>query len=463
MDGSFEKSLRPLFLEFLNKLSAQQKRILRDGEPDTATKVMLADLILEIIMAVTKSLVRSFMNLDVDYVQDKLNDALSQAFGELMEIPNQDECKNLTSNLSTVMSSEICRSIQQARSSTSSAQSEPLYEHFTCPRKLNQVIGYASKTFKAFLCKIKQAGSHWLNGELEDSDSDSGSDSFFFYETEQKDTVEKIQVPSQDSFVEATAKAACEIIKSNINNFTENLLSDVPYEDYQQLKAETSEEIARISESIAQSISSMKEADAEASSKWTLNTVTENIRKFFRQSFLKAWLQGMVAKLRNTFDQDSTVACSDSLGSLTESVESLLSTSTSSIPKDRVLIFTEQLSNLLYNYITNGTTIIPPSLRACIPKSHSDMYEDIRRKAWIFILVMSWFQHTQTGSIADNVMLALTSNDSQASAGQPEQSVPEPVSQQDPEEFQKMDKVFVEILVRKLMTRIFRKAKMDWK
>ncbi len=137
----------------------------------------------------------------------------------------------------------------------------------------------------------------------------------------------------------------------------------------------------------------MKEADAEASSKWTLNTVTENIRKFFRQSFLKAWSQGMVAKLRNTFDQDSTAACSDSLGSLAESVESLLSTSTSSIPKDRVLIFTEQLSNLLYNYITNGTTIIPRSLRACTPKSHSDMYEDIGREAWILILVMSWFQH----------------------------------------------------------------------
>ncbi len=47
------------------------------------------------------------------------------------------------------------------------------------------------------------------------------SDSFFFYEMEQKDTVERIQVPSQDCFVEATAKAACEIIKSDVNNFTE--------------------------------------------------------------------------------------------------------------------------------------------------------------------------------------------------------------------------------------------------
>ncbi len=85
------------------------------------------------------------------------------------------------------------------------------------------------------------------------------SDSSFVHEMEQKDTVERIQVPSQGSFVEATAKATCEIIKSNVNNFTESLLSGVPYEDYQQLKAETSEEIARISESIAQSISSMKE------------------------------------------------------------------------------------------------------------------------------------------------------------------------------------------------------------
>ncbi len=68
MEKLIETSLRPLILDFLNKLTAEQRKILRDGEPDTATKVMLADLILEIIMSVTKALVKAFMGLDVESV-----------------------------------------------------------------------------------------------------------------------------------------------------------------------------------------------------------------------------------------------------------------------------------------------------------------------------------------------------------------------------------------------------------
>ncbi len=47
-----------------------------------------------------------------------------------------------------------------------------------------------------------------------DSTAVPDSDSFFFDEMEQKDDVEEIQVPSQDSFVKSTAKAACEIANS---------------------------------------------------------------------------------------------------------------------------------------------------------------------------------------------------------------------------------------------------------
>ncbi len=145
---------------------------------------------------------------------------------------------------------------------------------------------------------------------------------------------------------------------------------------------------------------------------------------------------------------------------LIESVESLLSTSTCSIPSDRILIFTEQLSNLLYNYITSGTTLIPRSLRACIPLSHTDMYADIRKKAWIFILVISWFQHTQVGRHSDSVICALTSKESQAPTGQPESLVTgskceEPVTKQDAEVQRERDKAFVRILVKKLVKRIY--------
>ncbi len=192
---------------------------------------------------------------------------------------------------------------------------------------------------------MKQAHSHRSNSRLED------------VEFEQMDDKEEIQVPSEDSFVIKTTKAVHDIIKDNMGNIMETLLKDVSEEDYKQLQAEISEEIEEISQSIAETISSIKEADAAAlHQKWKMKTVREKISKFFRKSFLKARLQGIVAKLRSKFKQDSKAACSDSLESLIESVESLLLTSTFSIPSDRVLIFREQLSSLLYNYVTNGTT-----------------------------------------------------------------------------------------------------------
>ncbi len=457
MDRLMETSLRPLVLDFLNNLTVKQTKILRDGEPDMATKVMIADLILEIILSVTKALVKAFMILDTESVQATLNDALSQTFGEFWGNPDQDECKSWTTDFSAGLSTEISMSFHLASSSASSAQSEPLYRHFTCPQTLNKIIGDASKTLKVFLCKMKQARSYRSNSRLGD------------VEMEHMDHGEQIQVglPSQHSFENKTTKAAYEIIKNNMSDIMENLLTDIPGEDYEQLQAETSEEIEEFSKCIAKTVSSVEATDAAASpSKWTSKIVGKKIKNFCRKSFLKARLHSTVTKLRRKFKQDSRVACSGSLGSLVESVDSLLLPSTISIPSERVLIFTEQLSSLLYNYLTNGTTIIPRSLRASVPMSHTDMYEDIRKKAWIFILVVSWFQHTQVGSHSDSVIRALTGNGSQAPRGQPEPSATgskcqEPVTKQEPEESRKRDKVFLEILIKKLLSRFFRKAKLD--
>ncbi len=455
MDRLIDTSLRPLILDFFNNLTAEQVKILRDGEPDTATKAMLADLMLEIILSVTKAMVKAFMTLDIESVQPKLNDALSQTFGEFLENPDEDKCKRWTTDLSAGLSSEISISFQHACSSASSAPSEPsqpTFRHFTYPQTLNKIIGDACKTFKIFLGNMKQACSRQSNSRLED------------VELEKMDDEEDIRVPSEDSFGIKTTKAACDIIKNNMSNIMENLLSDIPDEDYEQLQAETSEEILEISKSIAETISSMGVTDAAAlRQKCHLKTVREKISKFFRKSFLKARLQSMVAKLRSKFDLDSTVACTDSLGSLAESVESLLLASMFSIPSDRVLIFTEQLSSLLYNYITNGTTLIPRSLRASLPMSHTDMYEEIRKKAWIFILVISWFQQTQAGKHSDSVIRALTGNESQATTGQPQpQGTEEPVTKQYPEESKEKDKEIVKILIGKLVTRIFKEIKMDF-
>ncbi len=72
----------------------------------------------------------------------------------------------------------------------------------------------------------------------------------------------------------------------------------------------------------------------------------------------------------------------------------------------------------MHNYITKETATIPRLMQVCFPQSHTDMYEDIRKKAWIFILIIGWWQKIQAESHSESVIRALT-----GTTGQPELSV----------------------------------------
>lgn len=81
----------PLLIKtFLDRITEEQWKLLKSGSPNNATKILLAELLLEIIQAVTNTFLEALQNTYADiseeWVEDKLGDTLAQSFAEAPDI-----------------------------------------------------------------------------------------------------------------------------------------------------------------------------------------------------------------------------------------------------------------------------------------------------------------------------------------------------------------------------------------
>ena len=456
-------TFRPLIQTFVGRMTEDRWILLKSGSPDDTTKILLAELLLEIIQAMTNTLLATLKNTSVaiseELVEVKLGDTLSQSFAEVLDIKDQDQCDS-PQRLTSLLAKEVAESVSSALSAQKSSGSG-ISQHITPPHRLNNMLKHASKMLKKFAAKIRirtprghrqtvsqttsleKTSLELLLEDLENKDFDSICSSHGEeLQTPEEEPQDAEEEPPQDRFVAETAKVVQEIIERAVSEITEPLLQDVVDSEYEELQSESSFQIEVVSYDISQLIASevFKSSTPQSKEKCrlSLTEVSSIIKTFFVKVLAKTSILRIVAQMKRKFGHESEAESSQSMQSLIDSFESLLLVENGDKQKDQggnelclfpryktlsgnnAVVMTNKLTEMMYCYIKYGSVmpeIIPKAIRrkaAACPVVDPAMYEDIRKKIRCFLALINWWQKTQAASHSDRLTLALQGTESVA-------------------------------------------------
>ncbi|KAM7397884.1 hypothetical protein PAMA_005968 [Pampus argenteus] len=439
-----------------DSLTEDQWELLKLGCPDDATKMLIAESLLEIVQAATNNiLVKLKKNrgkqISENGLQVNLGNTLAQTFAEALNMEDPFQCLS-SKRLTSLVTEEVEQSVKSILSAQISADPE-INEYITPPHRLNRMLKHAAKILKIFARKKKvlpqsprqtvsqNTSQRTTSKGLSDMNVEDGvtnihvkSISPIDLDTLEKDPddleeepealedtgsldedPEVLVEPPQDSFTAAVQ----EVIEKAVCEITEPLLKDIEESDYERLQSESSEKIRTLAKVIARSIEEDVEHLGEQSSQKPtvpLERVGKKIRTFFAKHRPKIALHRMITQLIKKFHHNSKVA----LGALTQNVNYLFQdnygdekeevvdgNALSIFPRYKtpagtnISMVTKDLTERIYCYIKYGTTmpqLIPKSLRkmaAAHPEVDADLHKDVRQKVRCFLALTKWWEKTQ--------------------------------------------------------------------
>ncbi|XP_074488933.1 uncharacterized protein LOC141766197 [Sebastes fasciatus] len=456
-----------LLNSFFKGMTADQWGLLKSGSPDDATMTMMGELLLDMTAALTKAFLKSLGSRTLaseDDVQINLGNAISQGFAEALGVDVSVQCPS-SKSLTTLISEEVSENVRSALSSP-----EGIVQRLTPPSRLNNMILHACKMCQAFIGKMK---SVFLARPRKQRTICEQSD----VEPEPSDAEDRhAATPSSDVVIEMKdIMYVTIIIKKQLNDITEPLLVDVPDSEYTLLQSQNSREIEDVAEEIARSIAedAVRQTPSAQKSKRSKKSIRSKIKKLLAKCFAKTCLHRIVAQMRKRFNRGSKVHSRESAKSLTKKITDLMKQPENhdllglgapliNIPPGRVLEFTKVLSDLLYTHITHGPEIIPePVIRA-------NMRADLQRKVLGFLCLARWWQIFQSDDLVDNMRHAILGTKPRAKKPLAIASPSAPVSVMKSRDDSarrarnEQKKNCVEVILERLVTRIFKKAKVTW-
>ncbi|XP_037624874.1 uncharacterized protein LOC119487884 [Sebastes umbrosus] len=452
-----------LLNSFFKGMTANQWGFLKSGSPDDATMTMMGELLLDMTAALTKAFLKSLGSTTLafeDDVQINLGHTISQGFAEALGVDVSVQCPS-SKSLTTLISEEVSESVRSALSSP-----EGIVQRLTPPSRLNSMIVHACKMCQAFIGKMKSVFSPRPRKQriiCEQSD----------VEPEPSDAEDcHAATPLSDVVIAMKDIAIVQIIiKKQLNDITEPLLVDVPDSEYTLLQSQNSREIEDVAEEIARSIAedAVRQTPPEQKRKRSKKSIGSRIKKLLAKCFAKTCIHRIVAQMRKKFQRGSKVHSRESAKSLTKKINDLIKKTENRdllglgsphlyIPPGRVLEFTKVLSDLLYTHILHGPEIIPePVIRA-------NMRADLQRKVLGFLSLARWWQIFQSNDLVDNMRHAILGTKPRAKKPLAIAAPPAPVFRDDSERRAQNEQKrnCVEVILERLVTRIFKKAKVTW-
>ncbi len=447
-------TVSPIIQFFAERITPQQWRQLKSGDPDFVTKLRLAEMVLDVIVSVSgvfeERLGCSLTQVSEEAVRSNLKDTIHQSLEDILGTSEQVGSTH-SEQLVLLLSEEVAETVNcvLGNSSSHSGQSSPR-ERITPPHKVNAMVDAGCKLFQDFadkaevMCEARPASLKTEDPEELCLDPD--------------------RVASKDSFVKATSHAAQNIIRREVQDLIEPIF-DGDSSQYKLLLSKTSDEI----QDIAFKVSPIMEANLKSHGKPLTKfkgyreTVRRKLKSLFSRTVFKALTQRMLSQVRRNSDQDSSASESETLESLLDDILPRLQSDEQQdgnelpgsklledISSGKVLAFSQTLTDLLYEHATEGmftpaafTTKAASRTEAACSRLHDVIQKDV----WIFLAIMSWWEKTQGDAHSKMVTLALTGHEE-------EEVVITPRSRA-------VKETFVKILLGKLITRILKKSKTE--
>lgn len=227
---------------------------------------------------------------------------------------------------------------------------------------------------------------------------------------------ETLEHSSEDSFIQRTSESLQEQIRRELRELVLPILDNFSDSEYDKIQSESSLELQNLANEIASSIYFGVEKEQ------SLIEGRFRIKQFLAKCLSKAWLIRLCEKIRRKHIQESN-QCGDSPAESfldtvnfwlqienqgAEGEDSLISWF--NISSNNALIFTKELSDLIYRHLTSNA-FSKTEMRLLgeldVPECHNEMYADILGKVWIFVVLMNWWLNSQGQIITERVEIPL--------------------------------------------------------
>ncbi|KAI3362799.1 hypothetical protein L3Q82_001846 [Scortum barcoo] len=447
-----------LIQNFFDRLSAEQWTELRAGSSDDATKILLVELLLDIIISISKELLRAFrsiQNISEEHVLSSLGDTLPQSFADVLRIDDDIPCES-SEHLSELIAKEVAEKFNSALPTSShNTNRSGGIQHITSPSRLNAMLCHLRAMLKAFMAKMKMCckpkpcrrrkSPETSKEELKDKEESSGSktDSGVLIDfesggsagetTSSSSGIFSTKSPLKKPTTETPEKISSggssdketviqDIITKEASQIVEPLLDDLSDDEFELLQSKSSQEIEAVAEEIAaivEKAESSKESDIAGSSlkpneknKMSTKEVCLKIKTFLGKYFAKAWIYRLVTQLKKKFHKNAKVESRETIQSLIAEVDALLLTEDGKEPQKfetmsrvKAFKFTEELNEFLFHHVVESMPPITPEKStersgrpSSVPLSRATACFEIENKAWSFPGLMRWWIITQSGS-----------------------------------------------------------------
>nr|XP_019965577.1 PREDICTED: uncharacterized protein LOC109644599 [Paralichthys olivaceus] len=437
---------------FFSKLTAEQWNLLKSETPDSDTKFLLAELLLNLTSSVSMDLVKehghSHLPLTPESVQASLGDALRQGLA-----PGSLEKSVSLDQLTDLVAEEITERVNSHLSecSTSAGSTGPTQSHMTAPNKLEEMICCVCKVlisapnieelFKPKLCSQKTFDiidelPQWETSTLDSSCTDR----------------------SISSVSRVSSKDVSEITVPLVDEVFESVLTELLSESFSPESKSISDEISEIvseENSVKTSESSRSSKSLKSDSFW--KGVGKKIKEVMSKVFATVSMIKMGAQVRKDVMEETNVERRESIKPVMDSVEALVLTEMEPTNSpESVKALKEELSVVLYNFVTNGNLKMSPGavMTDVVPEAHKKMYMEIQEKVFSYLLLIGWWFLIQAGDNTNKVTSVVTETESITES---------PVSENDSAKYleESRKKKYINLFINLLVTRVYAKAKVD--
>ncbi|KAM7392415.1 hypothetical protein PAMA_007503 [Pampus argenteus] len=394
----------PLIETFVKRLTEDQWERLKSRSPDDATNFLIAELLLEIIQAVTNAIVANLKNKKVKRVSSlevNLGDNIPLGFAKALNIKGKIKCANFET-LTSLLAEEIVNSITSTVNIFSSNTAkhsimEIASKYITRPLKLNTMVELATKMLEEFASAKQQTSKELVLTDSEDED-----------EKDPEVLVEKPKALKGKPPQHPVLAIVHEVIKKTVCEITEPLLH-VEDSEYERLQSEFSCEVInkakQITKSLHKEVKILLEESNQMPKDMQLNLVSHMIKTFFTKCLARISLHHMVVQLERKFNHKTEAKTMGTLMDYLFEYDDMNGPSV--FPRYRVHAFSnsleivDDLTERIYSCIKYGT-MIPTT-----DKVDAVLYEDIMQKVCCFMAVTQWWHKTQADIHTDRVMMAL--------------------------------------------------------
>lgn len=410
--------IRPLIRVFFQRITERQWRLLKSGSPDEATKILLVEMMLNIISSVTKNLLAALGKANTPEKQRQVLSSLDNLFplvlGKALGIPNKVENASLKT-LSHIIKTEVKENVTLALSN----------QRVIDPAKLEIMVSHASKIFKLFAAKMEAlVSSHprkertgiFLCNDIKGNTDDLKTDP-----EEREDSG-----GAGDCIPDLRLQSFLKKIQMELVKILPPLLNDMSESEYKKLQSEASVDLQTFGAEISTVFRT------KGMTQCSLKTVSVKLKHLFTMCFLTVWLYRMMEQLnkqhqshkfRNSRSVEFLVNCVKSRFSKNYSNEDHLAQWLRDFSNKGAVLFSKELSDLIYFNImpeVTGASSVEAKIsrRFYVLLTYSRLYSDIRSKVWIFMVVVNWKLKQLSVDFTKTLVLAMREGTEWPKAGQ---------------------------------------------